>query len=115
MNFVLTPEQEALRKSVQEFAQKRLAAGAAERDEKEIFPRDIYNEMGQLGLLGIPYPEEFGGAGMDFVAYALAVEEISKIDAGIGIGLSVHTSLCSWPIFKFGTEEQKKKYLTPPG
>ena len=113
MNFVLTPEQEALRKSVQEFTAKRIAPGAAERDEHDIFPRDIYDEMGKLGLLGIPYPEEYGGAGMDFVAYALAVEEISKADAGIGIGLSVHTSLCSWPIFKYGNEEQKKKYLTP--
>ena len=113
MNFVLTEDQESLRKTVQEFTQKRIAPGAAERDEKEIFPRDIYNEMGKLGLMGIPYPEEYGGAGMDFVAYALAVEEISKVDAGIGIGLSVHTSLCSWPIFKYGNEEQKQKFLKP--
>lgn len=113
MNFVLTPDQEAIRKTVQEFAQKRIAPGAAERDEHDIFPRDIYDEMGKLGLMGIPYPEEYGGAGVDFVAYALAVEEISKVDAGIGIGLSVHTSLCSWPIFKYGTEEQKQKYLKP--
>ena len=113
MNFVLTSDQESLRKTVQEFVQKRIAPGAAERDEKEIFPRDIFDELGKLGLLGIPYPEEYGGAGMDFVAYALAVEEISKVDAGIGIGLSVHTSLCSWPIFKYGNEEQKHKFLTP--
>ena len=113
MNFVLTEDQESLRKTVQEFTQKRIAPGAAERDEKEIFPRDIYNEMGKLGLMGIPYPEEYGGAGMDFVAYALAVEEISKVDAGIGIGLSVHTSLCSWPIFKYGNEDQQQKFLKP--
>ena len=113
MNFVLTQDQEAIRKTVQEFTQKRIAPGAAERDEHDIFPRDIYNEMGKLGLMGIPYPEEYGGAGIDFVAYALAVEEISKSDAGIGIGLSVHTSLCSWPIFKYGTEEQKQKFLKP--
>jgi butyryl-CoA dehydrogenase len=113
MNFVLTEDQEALRKTVQEFTAKRIAPGAAERDEKDIFPRDIFNEMGKLGLMGIPYPEEYGGSGLDFVAYALAVEEISKADAGIGIGLSVHTSLCSWPIFKYGTEEQKMKFLKP--
>ena len=113
MNFVLSDDQESLRKTVQEFTAKRIAPGAAERDEHDIFPRDIYNEMGKLGLMGIPYPEEYGGAGMDFVAYALAVEEISKVDAGIGIGLSVHTSLCSWPIFKYGTEEQKQKFLKP--
>jgi alkylation response protein AidB-like acyl-CoA dehydrogenase len=113
MNFVLTADQEALRKTVQEFTAKRIAPGAAERDEKDIFPRDIFNEMGKLGLMGIPYPEEYGGSGLDFVAYALAVEEISKADAGIGIGLSVHTSLCLWPIFKYGTEEQKMKFLKP--
>ena len=113
MNFVLTQDQEAIRKTVQEFTQKRIAPGAAERDEHDIFPRDIYDELGKLGLMGIPYPEEYGGAGLDFVSYALAVEEISKVDAGIGIGLSVHTSLCSWPIFKYGTEEQKEKFLKP--
>ena len=113
MNFVLTQDQEAIRKTVQEFTQKRIAPGAAERDEHDIFPRDIYDELGKLGLMGIPYPEEYGGAGLDFVSYALAVEEISKVDAGIGIGLSVHTSLCSWPIFKYGTEEQKQKFLKP--
>ena len=113
MNFVLTEDQESLRKSIQEFVAKRIAPGAAERDEHDIFPRDIYDEMGKLGFLGLPYPEEYGGAGMDFVAYALAIEEISKADAGIGIGLSVHTSLCSWPIFKYGTEEQKQKFLKP--
>ena len=113
MNFVLTEDQESLRKSIQEFVAKRIAPGAAERDEHDIFPRDIFNEMGKLGFLGLPYPEEYGGAGMDFVAYALAIEEISKADAGIGIGLSVHTSLCSWPIFKYGTEEQKQKFLKP--
>lgn len=83
MNFVLSDDQESLRKTVQEFTAKADCPGAAERDEHDIFPRDIYNEMGKLGLMGIPYPEEYGGAGMDFVAYALAVEEISKVDAGI--------------------------------
>ena len=113
MNFTLTPEQEDIRKLVREFAAKSIAPTAAERDEKELFPRALFDEMGKLGFLGLPYPEEYGGGGMDFVAYALAVEEISKACASTGIGVSVHVSLCSWPIFKYGTEEQKQKYLRP--
>lgn len=113
MNFVLTPEQEDVRKLVAEFATKTLAPVAAANDEKEYFPREIFNEMGRLGFLGLPYPEEYNGGGMDFVAYALAVEEISKACASTGIGMSVHVSLCSWPIYKYGTEEQKQKYLKP--
>ena len=85
----------------------------AERDEKEIFPREIFDEMGRLGFLGIPYPEEYGGAGSDQLSYIIAVEEISRVCASTGIGLSVHTSLASWPIFKYGTEEQKQKFLRP--
>lgn len=113
MNFVFTPEQEEIRKLVREFAAKEIAPTAAERDEKEIFPRDIFNKMGELGFLGLPYPEQYGGGGMDFVAYAIAVEEISKACASTGIGVSVHVSLCSWPIYKYGNEEQKAKYLKP--
>jgi alkylation response protein AidB-like acyl-CoA dehydrogenase len=113
MDFVLTPEQESIRKMVRDFAEKSVAPTAAERDEKELFPRDIFNAMGELGFLGLPYPEEYGGAGSDFVSYAIAVEEISRVCGSTGIGLSVHTSLCSWPIFKYGTEEQKQKFLKP--
>lgn len=113
MNFVLTAEQEELRKLVREFAEKEVAPTAAERDEKELFPRDIFDKMGQLGLLGLPYPQEYGGGDSDFLSYAIAVEEISRVCASTGIGLSVHVSLCSWPIFKYGNEEQKKKFLTP--
>jgi alkylation response protein AidB-like acyl-CoA dehydrogenase len=113
MNFVLTPEQEDIRKMVREYAEKSLAPTAAERDEKELFVREIFDEMGELGILGLPYPEEYGGSGSDFLSYAIAVEEISRACASTGIGLSVHVSLCSWPIFKYGTEEQKQKYLRP--
>jgi alkylation response protein AidB-like acyl-CoA dehydrogenase len=113
LNFTLTPEHEDIRKLVADFAAKKIAPTAAERDEKELFPRDLFDEMGKLGFLGLPYPEEYGGGGMDFVAYALAVEEISKACASTGIGVSVHVSLCAWPIFKYGTDEQKQKYLTP--
>lgn len=113
MDFVLTPEQQDIRKMVREFAEKTLAPTAAERDEKELFVREIFDQIGELGIMGLPYPEEYGGAGSDFVSYAIAVEEISRACASTGIGLSVHVSLCAWPIFKYGTEEQKQKYLRP--
>lgn len=113
MNFVLTDEQQDIRKMVKDFAEKSIAPTAAERDEKEYFPREIFDEMGKLGILGIPYPEEYGGVGSDFLSYAIAVEEISRVCGSTGIGLSVHTSLCSWPIFKYGNEEQKQKFLRP--
>jgi len=113
MNFVLTEEQQGIRKMVREFAEKAVAPTAAERDEKELFSRDIFDQMGQVGIMGLPYPEEYGGAGSDFVSYALAVEEISRACGSTGIGLSVHVSLCAWPIFKYGTEEQKQQFLRP--
>lgn len=113
MNFTLTPEQEDIRKLVRDFATKKIAPSAAERDEKELFSREIFDQLGEMGFLGLPYPEEYGGGGMDFVAYAIAVEEISKACASTGIGVSVHVSLCSWPIYKYGTEEQKQKFLKP--
>ena len=113
MDFVLTQEQEDIKKMVREFTEKELAPTAAERDEKELFSREIFDKLGELGIVGLPYPEEFGGSGSDFVSYAIAVEEISRACASTGISLSVHVSLCAWPIFKYGSEEQKKKYLVP--
>ena len=113
MNFTVSPENEGIRKMVREFAEKKLAPTIVERDEKELFDRSIFDEMGKLGLMGLPYTEKYGGGGMDLVAYAIAIEEISRIDASTSIGMSVHTSLCSWPIYKYGTEEQKQKYLVP--
>ena len=113
MNFTMTPENEGIRKMVREFTEKKLAPTIVERDEKELFDRGIFDEMGKLGLMGLPFPEKYGGGDMDFIAYAIAVEEISRVDASTSIGMSVHTSLCSWPIFKYGTEEQKQKYLVP--
>jgi alkylation response protein AidB-like acyl-CoA dehydrogenase len=113
MNFTMTPENEGIRKMVREYVEKKLATTIVERDEKELFDRGIFDEMGKLGLMGLPFPEKYGGGDMDFIAYAIAVEEISRVDASTSIGMSVHTSLCSWPIFKYGTEEQKQKYLVP--
>lgn len=113
MNFTFSPEHEDIRKLIRDFATSKIAPTAAERDEKEYFPRELFDEMGQQGFLGLPYPDQYGGGDMDFVAYAIAVEEISRACASTGIGLSVHTSLCAWPIFKYGNEEQKQKFLRP--
>ncbi|MCL6515868.1 acyl-CoA dehydrogenase [Alicyclobacillus sp.] len=113
MDFVLDKEHQQLRELVREFAQRELAPGAAERDEAEHFDRALFDKMGELGLTGIPWPEEYGGAGMDYLAYVIAVEEISRVDASMGVCLSAHTSLAGWPIYRFGTEAQKQKYLRP--
>ncbi|MEN1967605.1 acyl-CoA dehydrogenase [Lentibacillus sp. N15] len=112
MNFQLTEEQEMLRKMVQDFAKKDVEPSAAQRDEAERFDRGIFDKMAELGLTGIPWPEEYGGIGSDFVSYVIAVEELSRVCASTGVTLSAHLSLCSWPIYKYGNEEQKKTFLT---
>ncbi len=111
MDFKLTEDQEALRKLVREFALREVAPSAAQRDEEEVFDRTIFEKMAKIGLAGIPWPEEYGGAGLDFVSYVIAVEELSRVCASTGVTLSAHLSLASWPIYKFGSEEQKQKYL----
>ena len=113
MQFQLTEEQKTMQKLVRDFAKKRVAPGAAERDEKEEFSREITDEMGEMGFAGICFPEKYGGANSDVLSYILAVEELSRADAGVGITLSATVSLCAWPIYNFGTEEQKQKYLVP--
>jgi len=113
MNFELTDVQKMMRKMVREFAEKELAPGSAERDEKEEFDRSLFNAIGKMGLGGICFPEEFGGAGGDYLSYILAVEELSRVDGSLGVTLSASVSLCGWPIYAYGTVEQKKKFLTP--
>lgn len=113
MNFQLSEEHEMIRKMVRDFARNEVAPTAAERDENERFDREIFEQMAELGLTGIPWPEEYGGIGSDYLAYCIAVEELSRVCASTGVTLSAHTSLAGWPIFKFGTEEQKQKYLRP--
>jgi butyryl-CoA dehydrogenase len=113
MNFQLSEEHEMIRKMVRDFARNEVAPTAAERDENERFDREIFDQMAELGLTGIPWPEEYGGIGSDYLAYCIAVEELSRVCASTGVTLSAHTSLAGWPIFKFGTEEQKQKYLRP--
>ncbi len=113
MNFSLTEEQEMIRKMVRDFAKNEVEPSAAERDEEERFDRGIFDMMGELGLTGIPWPEEYGGIGSDFVSYSIAVEELSRVCASVGVTLSAHTSLAGWPVYKFGNEEQKQKFLRP--
>ena len=111
MNFQLTEEQQMLKKMVRDFAEKEVAPTAAERDEEERFDREIFDKMAELGLTGIPWPEEYGGIGADYISYVIAVEELSRVCASTGVTLSAHISLASWPIFTYGTEEQKQNFL----
>lgn len=111
---VLSKEQhEALRAEIRAFAEEKVKPYAFSWDRENHFPREVVEEMGKRGWLGIPYPVEYGGMGLDVQSYAIAVEELSRVDGGTGVILSAHTSLGSYPIAAFGTEEQKKKYLTP--
>ncbi|MED3646454.1 acyl-CoA dehydrogenase [Halalkalibacterium halodurans] len=113
MNFLLTDEQQMIKKMVRDFAENEVAPTAEERDEEERFDREIFDQMAELGLTGIPWPEEYGGIGADYVSYVIAVEELSRVCASTGVTLSAHLSLASWPVYKFGTEEQKQKFLRP--
>ncbi|HDR4513334.1 acyl-CoA dehydrogenase AcdA [Bacillus cereus group sp. MYBK226-2] len=113
MHFKLSEEHEMIRKMVRGFAKNEVAPTAAERDEEERFDRAIFDQMAELGLTGIPWPEEYGGIGSDYLAYVIAIEELSRVCASTGVTLSAHTSLAGWPIFKFGTEEQKQTFLRP--
>lgn len=113
MQFTLSEEHQMMRKMVREFAENEVAPTAGERDEEERFDRSIFDKMGELGLAGIPWPEENGGVGADFLSYVIAVEELSRVCASTGVTLSAHLSLASWPIYKFGTPEQKERFLRP--
>lgn len=111
MDYLLSDEQKMLRDMVEKFSREEIGPSARENQEKGIFPAEIVKKAGELGLMGVAYPPEYGGAGMDFVSYMLAVEQISRYCASTGVIVSAHSSLCVDPIFRFGTEEQKKKYM----
>ena len=113
MSLTLTPEHEMIRQAAREFAQNEIAPIAAEFDESGEFPSATVKKMGQLGFMGIEIPEEYGGAGFDTIAYVLAMEEISKVDASHGVIMSVNNSLVCHGVYKMGTEAQKQKYLKP--
>jgi len=111
MQLELNEQQKMIKKMVREFAEKEIAPVAADLDKKAEYPTKILQKMAKLGLLGIIIPTEYGGAGLDTISYAIVIEEISRKCASTGVITSVHNSLVSWPIMKYGTEEQKKKYL----
>jgi len=113
MDLTYTEEHKLIRKTARDFALEKLAPGVAERDEKAIFPREQVRELGELGFCGMFVPEQYGGAGLDSISYCIAIEELSRVDASTGVIISVTNSLAGYPIFKFGTEEQKQKYLVP--
>ena len=113
LDFNLTPEQEMIRNMVKEFAEKELAPIADKIDKEEMYPAEAVKKMGQLNLLGMTVPPEYGGAGTDSVSYLLAVEEISKVSASVSVVMSVNNSLVCEPLSVFGTEEQKQKFLKP--
>lgn len=113
MLFTTTNDHEEFRAQVRGFAEAKIKPIVFMLDKENKFPDEEVAEMGKLGWLGIPYPKEYGGMGLDYIDYAIAVEELARVDGGAGVILSAHVSLGSYPIFAYGTEEQKKKYLTP--
>jgi alkylation response protein AidB-like acyl-CoA dehydrogenase len=112
VDFDYTPEQIQLRREVREFAAAEIAPHVMEWDENQTFPLEVIKKLGQLGYMGAIFPEEYGGAGLGYVEYSIIIEELSRVDGSVGIIVAAHTSLCSNHIFKAGSEEQKRKYLT---
>ena len=111
MDFELTDEQQLIREAVREFAEAEVTPIAAEIDRDHRFPHELLPKLAEMNLMGMPYPEKAGGAGADYVSYIIAVEELSRACASTGVVVSAHTSLATWPIFKFGTQAQKDQYL----
>lgn len=113
MDFHVTEDQQLLRDTVRQFAEKEAAPTAAIRDERMEWPEDLVRQMGELGLMSVAVSEEYGGAGLDYVSYAIVIEELSRVDASLGVIASVNNSLVCYGLEKFGTEEQKREILTP--
>jgi len=111
MDFQLTPEQVELRRAVRQFAEAEIAPHVREWDEASHFPSELMPKLAELGLMGVIFPEEYGGAGLGYIEYALVIEELSRVDGSVGIIVAAHTSLCTNHIFKSGAEEQRRKYV----
>ncbi len=111
MNFSPTKEQEMIRRMVREFAVNEVQPIVERMDEEAEYPYETVAHLGKLGVMGMPFPREYGGAGADYIAYIMAVEELSKVSGSHGVIVQTHNALCCWPIFTYGTEEQKRKYL----
>ena len=113
MDFGLSPEQQQIRDMVSEFVDEEIVPVADEIDHDDEFPSDLIDEMAKLGLMGMPFPEEYGGAGLDYHSYAIGLEEISRGSGGLGTIVAAHTSLAGNMLYEFGDEDQKQEYLTP--
>ena len=113
MDFTFTEEQKQLRKTVREFALGEIAPHVMEWDEVSHFPTELLPKLGEMGFMGVIFPEEYGGAGLGYIEYATVIEELARVDGSVGLVVAAHNSLCSNHIYKFGSEEQKKKYLVP--
>jgi len=111
VNYELTDEQELVRRTVRDFAVSRVAPVAEELDREGRFPYELVAELAELGLMGIPIPEEYGGAGADTVSYAITIEELTRIDSSVAITVAAHTSLGTMPIYLFGSDAQKQQWL----
>ena len=111
MNFDLTDEQQNIRRLVRDFAEAEVKPVAEELDQEKRFPYEIVKKLGELGLMGIPYPEEYGGGGADTLAYTIAIEELARVDSSVAITVAAHTSLGTWPLYAFGSEQQKSEWL----
>src|SRR5881392_2466528 len=111
MNFDLSPEHELIRDTVREFAQERVAPVAEELDREHRFPHELVAELAELGLMGIPIPEEYEGGGGDTMSYAIAIEELARVDSSVAVTVAAHTSLGTMPIYLFGTEDQRREWL----
>src|SRR5918911_3946293 len=111
MDFDLSPEQRLIQETVRDFARAEVAPVAEELDREHRFPYEIIGKLGELGLMGIPFPEDYGGGGADTLAYALAIEELARVDSSVCITVAAHTSLGTMGIYNWGTEEQKRDWL----
>ena len=111
MNFSETENQKAIRATVRDFAKSEILPHRMDWDERQYFPRELFHKMGELGLLGMLVPEEFGGAGMGYMEYKVAIEELAKVCGSIGLSMAAHNSLCTNHILMFGSDEQKKRFL----
>src|SRR6058998_2906518 len=113
MEFDLTADQREIQALTREFARAEIDPYAAEWDREHHFPRELFGKLAELGLMGSCTPEEYGGAGADFLSYILVLEELSRADAGVGVTVAVHTSACTLPVLQFGTEEQRARFAPP--
>ena len=113
MDFELSPEQREIQALAREFAAAEIEPHAAEWDREHRFPKEVFSKLAELGLMGVCVPDEYGGAGADFLSYILVLEELSRADAGVGVTVGVHTSAATLPILTFGTDEQRSRFVPP--